>query len=287
LASLDRIVSLEKARTRRTRQPFAVLQLEAPGLHAAALRYGLLFAEAARERLREVVGDAVRECDVLVPLRDGALALVLPETPPEGAQALASRLNTSVGRAFADRFLGRRTDPAVRSTPRAPEAFQDPGPAGDEDPDPLTGLPGERAFRAAVARELRRARRYQAKLALVLFDLDDFAAVDAALPREAADALVREAASLLRAEVREVDLAARPGEDELALLLPGANGIGARAVAERFRAAVERCFASASALTVSGGVASYPTDARAPELLLERAARALYAAKAAGGNVVR
>jgi len=286
LTSLDRIVSFERARARRTQQPFAVLQLETPGLDAAAASFGTLFAEAAWVRLREVVGASVRECDVLVPGSGGALAVVLPETGSEGVAALAGRVSTSVGRAFADGFLGRPADPAVRATACAPDAFPDAAWC-EEDPDPLTGLAGEDAFRAAVARELLRVRRYEGKAAVVLFDLDGFAAIDASLLRAAADALVREAASLLRAQVRDVDLAARPGEDELALLLTGTDRAGALFVAERFRALLQRRFASRASLTVSGGVACYPADARSPELLLERAARALYAAKAAGGNVVR
>ena len=292
LTSLDRIVSFERARARRTRQPFAVLQLETPGIDAAGASFGSLFADAARARLRDVVGASVRECDLVVPVSGGALALVLPETAAEGAAVLAGRLRTSVGRAFAEGFLGRRADPGVRSTACGPEAFPEGAcaalpPGCEDDADRLTGLPGEVAFRAAVARELRRVRRYEGKAAVVLFDLDGFAAVTASLPRAGADALVCEAAALLRAQVRDVDLAARPGEDELALLLTGADRAGALSVGERFRVLLERRFASRAPLTVSGGVACYPADARSPELLLEQAARALYAAKAAGGNVVR
>jgi len=292
VSSLDRIVCLERARARRTQHPFAVLRLEAPGLDAAATSFGLLFADAARAHLCAVVGSTVRECDLVVPGVDGALALVLPETPEEGAAALASRLQASVRRAFADGFLGRRPDPEVRSFPRPVEAVGEDGPAPlpagyEDDLDPLTGLAGERAFRAAVSRELRRARRYEGQVAVVLFDLDGFAAIDAALSRPDADAVVREAAALLLTQVRDVDLAARPGEDELALLLPGADRAGAFSVAERFRVRLERRFAGPTPVTVSGGVACYPGGARSAELLLERAARALYAAKAAGRNAVR
>jgi diguanylate cyclase (GGDEF)-like protein len=158
--------------------------------------------------------------------------------------------------------------------------------------DRLTGLAGERTFRAAVAQELRRARRYEGRVAVALFDLDGFGDVDAALGRIVSDRLFREAAILLHNKVRDIDLAARPGDDELALLLPGTDRHGALLVAERFRSQVEAHFASREAggrpagLTVSGGVACYPEDARSPEALLERAARALYAAKAAGKNVV-
>jgi diguanylate cyclase (GGDEF)-like protein len=265
-----------------------VLQLDTPGLEAAATAYGSLFADAARARMREVVDAAVRECDLVVPISGGALALVLPQTGAGGADALAGRLGAAVRRAFAEGFLGRPADPAVRTIRRDPEVLPPgDGSAGVDDPDPLTGLAGERSFRLAVSRELRRARRYEGKVAVALFDLDGFAALDAALPREAADRVVHEAAALLRAQVREVDLAARPGEDELALLLPGTDRVGARSVAERFRMLVERRFAEKEALTISGGVSCYPEDAGSPELLLERAARALYAAKVAGGNVVR
>ena len=292
MTSLDRIVSFERARARRTQHPFAVLQLDTPGLEASAAAYGDLFADAAREHVHDVVGAAVRECDVVVPVLAGGLAVVLPETGAGDLHALAARVEGAVQRAFAGGFLGRAADPALRSTPRAPGAFPDGGraavpPGCESDVDPLSGLAGERAFRAAVTRELRRARRYQSRVAVALFDLDGFAAVSAALSREAADALVGESASLLRAQVRDVDLAARPGEDELALLLPGTDGVGARSVAERFRLLVEERFAQRTPLTISGGVAWYPADARSPEMLLERAARALYAAKAAGGNRIR
>lgn len=278
MSSLDRIVGIERARARRTQQPFAVLQLDTPGLDEAASSYGTLFADAARARMREVVDAVVRECDVVVPLSAGALALVLPHTGEGGADALADRLGGAVRRAFAEGFLGRPADPAMRTTRQAPDVFPE---------EPLAGVAGERTFRAAVARELRRARRYEGKVAVVLFDLDGFAAIDAALPPPAADALLHQAAELLREQVREVDLAARPGEDELALLLPGADRSAAWSVAERFRTLLERRFAGAPGLTLSGGVACYPDDARSPELLLERAARALYAAKAAGGNAIR
>jgi len=147
--------------------------------------------------------------------------------------------------------------------------------------DVLTGLPRDRAFRAAVQGELRRARRYGHAVAVALFDLDAFAALNERVTPLVADRLLREAAMLLGNKIRDIDLAARPGEDELAILLPETDRNGAFLVAERFRREVESHFArrdaagAPAALTVSGGVAAYPEDAADAEALLARAAQAL------------
>ncbi len=159
--------------------------------------------------------------------------------------------------------------------------------------DPLTGLSTDRAFRAAVQNELRRAKRYQQKTPVVLFDLDDFARINQRLGTLVGDRLLRETAILLHNKVRDVDVAARPGEDELALVLPEADRNGALLVAERFRWEVESHFSRREVggrpvgLTVSAGVACYPDDATTAEALLERAAQALYRAKAQGKNAVQ
>ncbi len=162
--------------------------------------------------------------------------------------------------------------------------------AGGE--DRLTGLAGARAFRAAVQGELRRARRYEQRASIALFDLDDFAERNARLGPLVCDRLLRETAIALTNNCRDIDFAARPGEDEFAVLLPETDRNGALLVAERFRHEVEAYFARREAagapvgLTVSAGVASYPDDATAPEDLLARAAQALYRAKASGKNQV-
>jgi len=163
----------------------------------------------------------------------------------------------------------------------------------DELVDPLTGLAGDRAFRSAVQTELRRAKRYDQRVALVLFDLDDFARVNETFGELVGDRVLREAAILLSNNSRDIDLAARPGEDELAVLLPETGRNGALLVAERFRGELEAFFATRESngrsidLTISGGVACYPDDATSPERLLERGAQALYMAKASGKNAIQ
>ena len=134
------------------------------------------------------------------------------------------------------------------------------------DDDPLTGLAGDRAFRVALQGSLRRARRYGHAVGIAIFDLDRFGEINARVGRLVADRLLREAAMLLGNKIRDIDLAARPGEDELAVLLPQTDRNGAFLVADRFRREIETHFRRREAggkpadLTVSGGVAAYPED---------------------------
>lgn len=165
--------------------------------------------------------------------------------------------------------------------------------ARDAAKDRLTGLASDRAFRSSLQRELRRARRYSQTSAVVLFDIDDFALLNERVGTLVADRLLREAAILLSNNIRDIDMATRPGEDEMALLLPETDRNGALLVAERFRRELEQFFARREVhgkpvqLTVSGGIACYPEDAGTPERILECAAQALYQAKAAGKNTVQ
>jgi diguanylate cyclase (GGDEF)-like protein len=164
--------------------------------------------------------------------------------------------------------------------------------AGERGTDPLTGLATDRRFRAAVQAELRRARRYRQHAAVVVVDLDDFAGVNERVGVLVGDRLLREVGILLKNAIRDIDVVARLGEDEMAVLLPETGRNAALSVAERFRLEVEGYFATRESrgapvgLTISAGVAAYPEDAATPEALLERAAQALYQAKAAGRNAV-
>lgn len=165
--------------------------------------------------------------------------------------------------------------------------------SGDEDGtvDALTGLLTARTFRSQLQAEIRRSRRYHLPASIVLIDLDDFGRVNAEVGRHVGDRILREAADVLGASSRDIDRAARPGEDEFALLLPETPRDGALRVAERIRSRVESTFAerngSPLGLTLSAGIACFPDDAPTPEGLLERAAQALYQAKALGRNRVQ
>jgi diguanylate cyclase (GGDEF)-like protein len=162
----------------------------------------------------------------------------------------------------------------------------------DEGIDPRTGLIDDRRFRGVLQRELRRARRYGERAALVVVDLDRFRDTNERFGELVGDRLLREVAILLSNNVRDIDVAARTGEDEFVLLLPATDRNGGLLVAERFRREAESYFAGRESggrpieLTVSAGVACFPDDAASPEAVLEHAAQALYQAKAGGRNAV-
>jgi diguanylate cyclase (GGDEF)-like protein len=156
--------------------------------------------------------------------------------------------------------------------------------------DWLTGLYNRGAFRAAALRELRRAQRYRQQLSLILLDLDDFKKINDGFGHERGDQVLKEISRLLRRSIRDVDVPARHGGEEFAILLPETGRQGARAVAERVRTAFGRHGAlqheegEPLAVTVSAGIAVYPEDGEELGELLRQADVALYRAKAAGKN---
>src|SRR5207245_10539266 len=101
--------------------------------------------------------------------------------------------------------------------------------------DGLTGIANRRPLEDAFSHELARADRLGAPLALVLADLDDFKAVNDRHGHAVGDDVLREFASVLRATVREADVAGRWGGEEFVLLLPGTDAAGGAQLAERVR----------------------------------------------------
>ncbi len=147
--------------------------------------------------------------------------------------------------------------------------------------DPLTGLPNRRLFTEALDREVRRARRYGAPLALAVLDVDHFKAVNDAHGHLVGDDVLRELAGALRSAVRPESIVARYGGEEFVVLLPDAAHDDALAAAERLRLAAAEV--RTVAVTVSIGVAVC-ADGADGGALLATADTALYQAKALGRN---
>ncbi|MBI4209859.1 MAG: diguanylate cyclase [Deltaproteobacteria bacterium] len=162
--------------------------------------------------------------------------------------------------------------------------------------DGLTGLYNHRHFKQLLEQEFRRVQRYQEPLSLILVDVDFFKKVNDQYGHPAGDALLRQMASLLRQQLRQVDFVARYGGEEFVLLLPKTDRRNCFELAERLRKRVEKeIFHYAGSqpgqgeiitfqVTVSLGCATFPQDASNPSELLERTDRALYAAKQSGRN---
>jgi diguanylate cyclase (GGDEF)-like protein len=153
--------------------------------------------------------------------------------------------------------------------------------------DGLTGLYNHAHFLATLKREVQRCRRSTLKLALVMFDLDNFKRLNDERGHVEGDRVLIKVAALVRESLRDVDLPARYGGEEFALILPDTSRTGAFVVAERIRKRIEDHFRRRRGVlpvTVSGGAASFPDDAQDVEELVRRADEGLYRSKAEGKN---
>jgi two-component system cell cycle response regulator len=163
--------------------------------------------------------------------------------------------------------------------------------------DHLTGLLTRREMDRVLDEELVRSHRYGHPVALILIDLDHFKQVNDTYGHVSGDAALRAVAAVVSHCARDTDRAARYGGDELAVLLPETDHVGACVLAERVRAKVsavgvapptDALVASGPIpLTLSIGVAALPgSTASTPSEFIARADAALYQAKRSGRNQV-
>ena len=122
-----------------------------------------------------------------------------------------------------------------------------------------------------------------------MIDIDDFKLVNDRLGHQAGDEVLRQVANVIRDAARDIDLPARYGGEELALILPGAELDGAVQVGERVRIGIERLSLALGEgepvrVTVSVGVAALGEGPENADALVEAADSALYRAKRAGKN---
>jgi len=154
--------------------------------------------------------------------------------------------------------------------------------------DPKTGARSYRYFTDRLDEEVARSRRYERALALVLVDLDGFKEVNDTHGHTVGDHVLKDVVHMLRANLRVMDVLARFGGDEFALILPDTDLAGAEILSERLRERVgAHVFepADPGAITISLGIAAMPpVTADSGEALFRLADDALYEAKHAGRN---
>jgi diguanylate cyclase (GGDEF)-like protein len=153
--------------------------------------------------------------------------------------------------------------------------------------DGLTGLANRRAFDSELSRRLSQRQRQGTPLCLMIIDIDNFKSFNDKFGHLLGDAILKDVAKVLMATARHMDIVARFGGDELAVLIPGSNLEAACQAAERLRSEISdspfRYESHEHMLTVSIGLAEAQLDDDKSSLV-KRSDSALYAAKDAGKN---
>jgi diguanylate cyclase (GGDEF)-like protein len=151
--------------------------------------------------------------------------------------------------------------------------------------DGLTGIWNRRAFDRRLREEWARHARQGQSLGLLMLDVDRFKSFNDEFGHPQGDQALVQVARTVEATLRDSDFLARYGGEEFAVLLPHMEAEGSQLAAERIRKAVERADWPVRAVTVSVGVAAMAPQADVNRnILVARADRALYQAKAGGRN---
>jgi diguanylate cyclase (GGDEF)-like protein len=258
-----------------THEPRALLPLILHVSVEATGAAGGRVLEGARELAR--IGEPSEETPVELSLgrsADGREILLVLDPPTGGLSSEATEQVEWLGSQAAIALENARVHQVVRR-----QAIT----------DELTGLVNRRRFMEALDTEIARTQRRGERLSVLLADLDDFKRINDRFGHQAGDEALRTFASLLRASLREIDVAARLGGEEFGVLLPETGLKGGLVLAERLREhiaehAVLVRDGKAVHLTASIGVAEYRSGSR--DQLLRGADEGLYRAKQEGKNRV-
>jgi len=156
--------------------------------------------------------------------------------------------------------------------------------------DGLTGVFVRRYFLDMLKEELERSLKHNFRLSFLMVDLDHFKECNDKLGHLVGDVILKDAARMMKKNIREIDIIGRYGGEEFALLLPETDKGSAAVAAERLRWAIAnrsfKAYDEVVNMTISVGLSTFPDNAKTVEELIDTADKALYEAKAQGRNRV-
>jgi len=293
-ASLD----LDEVTERTLEAATAIAGVEAALLEAAApdgarvqATAGMHDEEAMRAAIVLPENDNLRAVEVSFRYRiddvDGSApvvrgGVVFPVRADGNAVGQLSAFNRSSGQQLTEDQIDELERLAFKAGPALENARRYAEARALADLDALTTVHNRRYFHETLAREVARAQRYHRRLSVIVFDLDDFKAINDRVGHLAGDAVLAEAAERMLSVVRSADIACRVGGDEFAIVLPESSAEDAQLLAGRIARAIgNRSIGAAGTLFLSAGVAELRPGDR-PNDLFERADEALYRAKELG-----
>jgi diguanylate cyclase (GGDEF)-like protein len=152
--------------------------------------------------------------------------------------------------------------------------------------DGLTGIFNRRFFELRIMEEIERARRYGTGMAVIMADIDQFKRLNDEFGHLLGDEVLRQVSSLFHQQLRKIDVVCRYGGEEFAILLTQITAQQAIAIAEKLRRMVEsfQFPGVPRTITISAGVAAFPTHGTTRDDMIRAADSGLYAAKQAGRN---
>ena len=152
--------------------------------------------------------------------------------------------------------------------------------------DGLTKLYNRRHLMETITNEVHRCRRHKRVMSVVMVDVDEFKKYNDEFGHLAGDQVLVQVATVLRESTRDVDCVARYGGEEFLLVLPETQMDGAAQVSERIRDRLAETKFAVGKITLSIGIAEFPTDGDSPEAVIASADAAMYQAKRAGRDRV-
>jgi diguanylate cyclase (GGDEF)-like protein len=196
-----------------------------------------------------------------------------------GVLSIFSRGESTI---FSESQLRELEDVAAQAAPMIHNARRFREARQLADLDALTGLHNRRYFYETLAREVARAQRYSRRLGLLVFDLDDFKAINDQIGHLPGDSVLTEVSQRIRGVVRSADIPCRVGGDEFAVILPESGLEEADQLYRRLQAELSaRPVIHAGRLLISAGVAELRGQEDSVSFF-QRADEALYRAKGGG-----